>query len=79
MAEYTFTGVYPRLLFGLSQGVNAWHQPASGDPSTLADGQTIVVEQGDSVRTDKEYAHPELSAVEEPKTKPTTSSKGAQK
>jgi hypothetical protein len=86
MADYVFTGAYPRLLFGLIQGVNAWHSPASGDPSELTHGQTVIAEPGDSVRTTNEYLNAELSAVEEAepapvtaKTKPTTSSKGAQK
>lgn len=76
MAEYVYTGAVPRNLFGLIQGVNAWHAPADGTPSQLAEGQTVVVDPGDSVRTDKEYVHAEL---EETTPAPKPSSKGAQK
>jgi hypothetical protein len=75
MAEYVYTGAVPRLLFGLSQAVNAWHSPADGNPSQLAEGQTVVVDPGDSVRTDKEYVHAELEEIPAAKS----SSKGAQK
>lgn len=64
MPEYTFTGAYPRVLTGLSQCVNAWHYPASGDPSTIPYGSTIEAHPGDSVRTDEPYVHPELTEVE---------------
>jgi hypothetical protein len=66
MAEYLFTGAFPRVMFGLSQGVNAWHRPASGGPSELVEGQTIVLEPGDRLRTDGDYTHPELSIIPEP-------------
>lgn len=71
MAEYLFTGEHPRLMFGLIQGVNAWHYPESGDPSQLAHGQTVVLEHGDSVKTDDEYPHAELELrAEETETPP---------
>lgn len=63
MAEYTFTGAVPRLLFGLAQGVNATVHPATPDTEPLADGQTIVVQPGDRLTTDEEYEHAELQPV----------------
>jgi hypothetical protein len=70
VADYTYTGAYPRALFGLAQDVNAWHHPADGDPSELAAGQTIVVEPGDGLTTTDPYPHPDLA--ETPPTKPAT-------
>lgn len=60
MAEYTFTGASPRMLFGLSQGVNATLIPATPDSEPLADGQTIVIHPGDRLTTDEDYPHAEL-------------------
>lgn len=63
MAEYTFTGATPRMLFGLAQGVNATLTPADPDSEPLADGQTIVIHPGDRLTTDEDYVHAELEAV----------------
>lgn len=60
MAEYTFTGASPRMLFGLAQGVNAKLTPATPDTEPLADGQTIVIHPGDRLITDEDYVHAEL-------------------
>lgn len=66
MAEYTFTGAVPRLLFGLSQGVNATLHPATPDTEPLADGQTIIAQPGDRITTDEDYVHAELEPVVPP-------------
>lgn len=58
MPEYHFTGAYPRVLAGLSQGVNAWQTP------TPPYGATIEAFPGDAIRTDAPYDHPELEEVE---------------
>ena len=63
MPEYHFTGAYPRVLAGLSQGVNATlltdvgHEPPHGS--------TIEAHPGDTIHTDDTYAHPELEEVTE--------------
>lgn len=59
---YTFTGAYPRVFFGLSEGVNAHVQPTEAHPD-LVDGQTVVLEPGDHVTTDQPYEHCELEPV----------------
>lgn len=70
MTDYTFTGAYPRILTGLSQGVNALILPVDGE--TPPYGSTIEAHPGDAVKTDEPYEHPELSeVVEEPQ--PTNS------
>jgi hypothetical protein len=61
--EYLYTGDHPRVLTGLSQTVNAFHHPASGNPSTLADGSTIEVQPGDSVTTEDPYVVDGLEPV----------------
>lgn len=63
MPEYHFTGTYPRVLAGLSQGVNATITPAHGEPPVH--GATIEAAHGDAVRTDEPYTHPELEEVEQ--------------
>lgn len=82
MAEYTFTGATPRLLFGLSQGVNATLHPATPDTEPLADGQTIIAHPGDRLTTDEDYPHAELEefvAPEPPADPPATTTKTARK
>jgi hypothetical protein len=71
MAEYTFTGATPRLLFGLAQGVNATLHPATPDTEPLADGQTIIARPGDRLTTDEDYPHAELEPFV-PETPPAT-------
>lgn len=63
MHSYIYTGTEPRVLTGLIHTTNAWHSPASGDPSELAEGQTVEVEPGDGVRTEDPYLHPFLDEV----------------
>jgi len=63
MAEYVYTGAVPRLLFGLSQGVNATLHPATPDTAPLADGQTIIIHPGDGLTTAEDYPHAELEPV----------------
>jgi hypothetical protein len=55
MPSYTFTGAYPRVLTGLSEGVNAHLSP-----DAPAHGATIEARPGDAVHTDQPYQHPEL-------------------
>lgn len=62
MTDYHFTGAYPRVLAGLSQGVNATLTPAVGEPPVH--GSTLEASPGDAVRTDEPYIHPELTEVE---------------
>lgn len=62
MTDYTFTGAYPRILTGLSQGVNALILPADGEAPPY--GSTIEAHPGDAVQTDEPYEHPELAEVE---------------
>lgn len=62
MPEYHFTGTYPRVLAGLSQGVNALLLPTGRD--TPPYGSTIEAAPGDSLQTDEPYGHPELEEVE---------------
>ncbi|MBT2537198.1 hypothetical protein [Arthrobacter sp. ISL-69] len=66
MTNYHFTGAHPRVLAGLSQGVNATITPADGDAPPH--GATLEARLGDAVRTDEPYEHPELAEVieEEP-------------
>jgi hypothetical protein len=61
MTAYNFTGAHPRILTGLSQGVNADLTPAEGD--TPPHGATLEARPGDAIRTDEPYEHPELSEV----------------
>jgi hypothetical protein len=63
MPDYNFTGAYPRVLTGLSQGVNALILPTDRD--TPPYGSTIEAFPGDSVQTNEPYAHAELAEVEE--------------
>jgi hypothetical protein len=77
MADYVFTGAEPRLLFGLSQGVNATLTPAEGNPELVA-GQTIVAYPGDTVTTEEDYNHPELASAAS-ETPATTTTKGPRK
>ncbi|QGJ93461.1 hypothetical protein SEA_MUFASA8_11 [Arthrobacter phage Mufasa8] len=65
MHSYIYTGTEPRVLTGLIHCTNAWHSPASGNPSELIDGQTVEVEPGDTVRTEDPYLHPLLDEVTE--------------
>lgn len=58
MPEYHFTGTSPRVLTGLSQGVNALLLPA--DRPAPPYGSTVEAEPGDSLETDEPYDHPEL-------------------
>lgn len=62
MTDYTFTGAFPRVLTGLSQGVNAILTPAAGD--SPPDGSTLEARPGDTIQTDEPYEHPELAVVE---------------
>ena len=64
MPEYHFTGTSPRVLTGLSQGVNATSIPAHGDAPAY--GSTIEANTGDVIRTDAPYDHPELAPWSEP-------------
>ncbi|WP_427130309.1 hypothetical protein [Pseudarthrobacter sp. S9] len=73
MPQYHFTGIYPRVLIGLSQGVNADLTPAEGEAPVH--GVTIEARPGDVVRTDEPYEHPELA--EAPVDPPPTESDGA--
>lgn len=66
--NYTFTGEYPRIMTGLSEGINAHVNPADGRPQ-LVIGQTIILEPGDALVTAEPYPHPELT--EDPATGPT--------
>lgn len=59
MTDYHFTGAYPRLLAGLSQGVNAW---LLDDPEPPY-GSTIEAQRGNVIRTNEPYPHPELDEV----------------
>jgi hypothetical protein len=61
MPDYHFTGAYPRVLAGLSQGVNALILPT--DRATPPYGSTIEASPGDAVHTDEPYVHPELTEV----------------
>jgi hypothetical protein len=62
MTDYHFTGAYPRVLAGLSQGVNALILPA--DRETPPYGSTIEAHPGDALQTDEPYIHPELTVVD---------------
>lgn len=61
MTEYHFTGACPRVLAGLSQGVNAWLTPAAGDAPPY--GSTLEACPGDLISTDEPYEHPELTVA----------------
>lgn len=61
MTDYIFTGAYPRVLTGLSQGVNATITPAEGDAPPH--GSTLEARPGDAISTDEPYEHPELAEV----------------
>lgn len=61
MPDYHFTGAYPRVLTGLSQGVNALLLPAEGDAPPY--GATLEARTGDAIHTDEPYEHPELAEV----------------
>lgn len=62
MTDYHFTGAHPRILTGLSQGVNALIFPVDRD--TPPYGSTIEAHPGDALQTDEPYEHPELTEVE---------------
>lgn len=62
MPEYHFTGTSPRVLTGLSQGVNALLLPT--DRPTPPYGSTIEAQPGDSLETNEPYEHPELELAE---------------
>lgn len=65
MTDYHFTGAFPRILTGLSQGINASIEPSEGDAPPH--GATIEARHGDAIHTDEPYDHPELTEViEEP-------------
>lgn len=64
MTDYHFTGAYPRVLTGLSQGVNAFLYVAEGGIE-LPYGSTVVAHPGDALQTDEPYDHPELAEVKE--------------
>lgn len=68
MTEYRFTGAYPRILTGLSQGVNAILTPAEGDAPP--EGSTLEARPGDTVQTDEPYEHPELAEAPPKPAKP---------
>lgn len=53
MPKYTFVGPTPIILIGLSQGVDADHVPAEGNPE-VPEGATVIVYPGDSVDTHDE-------------------------
>lgn len=59
MAEYKFTGTYPRAMFGLAHGVNARVTPAA-ETRHITEGSTVVLEPGDLLSTDEPYEHAEL-------------------
>jgi hypothetical protein len=61
MTNYHFTGTHPRVLAGLSQGVNAFIHKADG--SVLPYGSTVWAHPGDALQTDEPYDHPELAEV----------------
>ena len=58
MHDYTFTGAYPRVLVGLSQGINATVMQSTSDLPVR--GATIEAHPGDWIRTDEPYEHAEL-------------------
>jgi len=58
---YTFIGAYPRVLVGLSEGVNAHLSAPNG--ASPGYGLTIVAEPGDTLETDEPYVHSELEEV----------------
>lgn len=62
MTDYHFTGAYPRVLTGLSQGINAHLTPAHGDTCPPY-GSTIEAHPGDVLSTDAPYPHPELEEI----------------
>lgn len=62
MPEYHFTGTSPRVLTGLSQGVNATLR-AGFDRADPPYGATLEASFGDAIRTDEPYDHPELEEV----------------
>ena len=61
MTHYHFTGAHPRVLAGLSQGVNATLTPTEGEAPPH--GATLEARLGDAIRTDEPYEHPELAEV----------------
>jgi hypothetical protein len=62
MPSYRFTGIYPRILFGLRVGINATVQKADGTEPRI--GSTLVAAPGDLVLTAEEYDHPELDPTD---------------
>ncbi|WP_284984297.1 hypothetical protein [Arthrobacter sp. efr-133-TYG-118] len=62
MTDYHFIGAFPRVLAGLSQGVNALILPVDRDAPPY--GSTIEARPGDVIQTDAPYVHPELAEVE---------------
>ena len=61
MHDYHFTGAYPRVLVGLSQGVNALILPSNRVAPPY--GSTIEAFPGDAVQTEAPYEHAELTEV----------------
>jgi hypothetical protein len=59
LPDYHFTGAYPRVLTGLSQGVNAWLTPTEGEAPPA--GSTIEAAPGDALHTNEPYPHAELT------------------
>lgn len=62
MPRYTFTGAYPRALFGLTVGVNAKVTKANGYVPVI--GSTVEASTGDVIETTEPYKHPDLTEDE---------------
>lgn len=62
MPRYTFTGAYPRALFGLTVGVNAKVTKADGYVPVI--GSTVEASTGDVIETTEPYKHPDLTESE---------------
>ena len=58
MPSYRFTGAFPRVLTGLTEGVNAHHEGTRP-------GATVEPEPGDEVTTAVPYPHVELELLDE--------------
>lgn len=66
MPEYHFTGTSPRVLTGLSQGVNAW---VAGSEAPY--GSTVEAQPGcGALTTSEPYLHPELEEFEDAPVSP---------
>lgn len=63
MPTYTYTGVVPRALFGLQEGVNAEVHQIDREAEPLTPRQTVVVSPGDTITTAEEYPHAELEPL----------------